>query len=332
MISDVWAALEAEGRSEDGWHARRIHSHSSCDVRAAIRADGTKALLFEVLSKSIPPGADLPDCLGFHLVVETISPGPNGRGRLCLILKDRRFREVFAALCEDVSGAVAASVAEIVGVRALLGRLHTWERFITKFGPDRLSNEEVVGLFAELHFLKCEIISVLDPASAVRAWRGPYREPQDFRFRSVAIEIKASAARAPAGFRVANLDQLDPGIRELLMVYHVVLDANSTSGETVPRLIANIRASMTSVDAGAAADFDASLIEAGYLDIHSDSYEQPYSVHQARWFKVADTFPRMTRDNVMPGVTEASYGVSLEQCLPHMVDASVARTMLHKGF
>jgi hypothetical protein len=325
-ISDLWTALAQEGRTEPGWHARRVHSQSPCDVRAAIRPDGTVAVLFEVLSKSIPPGADLPDCLGFQLSIETITPGPGGMARLCLLLKDRRFRDVFTTLAEDVGAAVAASATEISGVRALLARLSTWERFVTRFGADRLSDDELVGLFAELHFLRSEVIPVVDPASGIRAWRGPHREPQDFRFRAVAIEVKASAARSPTSFQVANLDQLDAGNRDLLLVYHAIVDANSSSGETLPAVIAGIRSSLAIADAGAATDFDASLVEAGYLDIHSEAYQQCFSVRQVRWFRVADTFPRLTRSSVAQGVSEASYSVSLDACLGHLLDSAAART------
>jgi hypothetical protein len=325
-ISDIWTALAQEGRSEPGWHARRVHSRSPCDVRAAIRPDGTVAMLFEVLSRSIPPGADLPDCLGFQLSIETMTPGPGGMSRLCLLLKDRRFREVFTTLAEDVGAAVAASASETAGVRALLARLSTWERFISRFGPDRLSDEELVGLFAELHFLRSEIIPVVDPASGIRGWRGPYREPQDYRFRSVAIEVKASAARLPTVFQVANLDQLDAGTRDLLLVYHVVIDPASSSGETLPAMIAGIRSSLAVADAGAAIGFDTSLIEAGYLDIHADAYQQSFLVRQVRWFKVDETFPRLTRRSVAHGVSEASYSVSIDACLGHLIESADART------
>jgi Putative PD-(D/E)XK family member, (DUF4420) len=327
-ISDSWTALAQEGRTEPGWHARRVYSQSPCDVRAAIRPDGTVAVLFEVLSKSIPPGADLPDCLGFQLSIETITPGPGGMARLCLLLKDRRFRDVFTTMAEDVGAAVAASATETAGVRALLARLSTWERFISRFGPDRLSDEELVGLFAELHFLRSEIIPVVDPASGIRAWRGPHREPQDFRFRSVAIEVKASAARSPSVFQVANLDQLDAGSRELLLVYHVIIDPIASAGETLPAMISSIRSSLANVDAGAAIDFDASLIEAGYLDVHAEAYQQSFSVRQVRWFKVTETFPRLTRSSVARGVAEASYSVSIDACLGHLVESADARTNL----
>lgn len=331
-VSELWKTLVSEGRMEAGWHARRIHPQSACDIRVAIREDGVKALLFEVLSRSVPPGADLPDCVGFLLSFETISPGPGGRGRLCLVLKDNRFADVFAALAEDVGTAVSASTDEAAGIRALLGRLNTWERFIMRFGPGRLSDEELVGLYAELYFLRTEVVSIVDHASAIRAWRGPFREPQDFRFRSVAVEVKASAARSPASFIVANLDQLDDTVRDLLLVFHVTVDASSAGGDMLPQLVADIRAVIASSDAGAAIEFDASLVEAGYLDIHAEFYDAGYSVRQAKWFKVADSFPRLTRGTVPLGITEASYGVSLEACQLHMIEAAVGRTAMRERF
>jgi hypothetical protein len=96
-VAEAWAVLAAESRIEPGWHTRRVHAGSACDIRSAVRApDGALAVLFEVEAKSIPPGAKLPNCVGFEVTLETISPGPGGRVRLCLVLKDQRYRDVFA--------------------------------------------------------------------------------------------------------------------------------------------------------------------------------------------------------------------------------------------
>ena len=328
-LSDLWTEIALEGKTEPGWHARRIHSESACDMRAAIQApSGTIGLLFEVSAKSVPPASELPNCVGFNLAIETMHPGPNGSVRLCLLLKDRRFKDIFTTLAEDVIGPVAGAPTEATGVRSLLGRLHTWQRFVSRFGVERLSDEELVGLFAELHFMSSEVVPFVDCASAVGAWRGPYGEPQDFRFRSVAVEVKASSARAPAVFRIANLDQMDPGSREILLVYHVVLDADLAAGQTLPELIGRIRSTLVASDAAAAVDFDASLIETGYLDIHSDAYSRRFAVRSSTWLNVANDFPRLTRGTVMQGVTDASYSVSLQACVPHTIDANVAHEMM----
>lgn len=328
-MRQTWATLAGEGRTEPGWHVRRVYAESACDIRAAIAApSGTPALLFEVEAQSIPPGAVLPACIGFELTPETMVAGPNGRLRLCLTLRDARFLTVFETLSEDVATAVAAATSEGLGVKALLARLRTWERFVQRFGPDHLSDEEQLGLFAELRCLNSHLLHVMDTGAAVKGWRGPHGEPQDFRFRAAAIEVKATASRNPQMFRVSNLDQLDRGPLEILLVHHVAVDAGGPTGQTLPEAVADARAALAP-DPVAVADLDASLIESGYLDQHETAYaDRRYAVRSAAWFLVEGAFPRLTRGTVPPGIGEAQYGVLLQSCTPHGVDEATAMAKL----
>jgi hypothetical protein len=326
---EAWRALTAEARTEPGWHALRVLAGSACDMRVALRApDGARAVLFEVAARSLPAGADLPSCVGFDLMLETISPGPGGRVRLCLALRDRRYSDVFSTLADDVLRTAATSPNEAHAVKALLGRLHTWERFVSRFGPDRLTDEQQVGLFAELLFLLTEVIPGMDAAAAVRAWRGPYREAQDFRFRAAAVEVKATAARTPASFRVANLDQLSLGTFEVLLIQHVTVQADALGGNTLPDMVRLVRTALLASDAAAASDFDAALLEAGYLDAHADSYERTFASLAKLWLNVTGEFPRLTRISVPTGISEATYSVALAPCAPYAVEADVARAMI----
>ena len=328
-IRTAWSVLAGEGRTEPGWHARRVQSGSSCDIRAAIGVPGdTPALLFEVQAQSIPAGAAFPACVGFELAPQTVIPGPNGRVRLCLILRDSRFRTVFGTLADDVGLAVAAALSEVLGVKALLARLRTWERFVQRFGPDHLSDEEQLGLFAELRCLMLYLLPVMDTGAAVRGWRGPYGEPQDFRFNMAAIEVKATASNNPLTFRVSNLDQLDKGGMDILLVVHLAVDVGAPTGRTLPEAVADARAAL-SIDPVAVSDLDASLIESGYLDQHEFAYaDRRYTVRGAAWFLVEGAFPRLTRGTVPLGVGEAKYSVTLQSCTPHKVDQAAAVAML----
>ncbi len=329
-VAEAWALLSAEGRTEPGWHARRIHLGSACDIRSAVRAsDGTVAVLFEIASKSLLPGAVFPDCVGFELKLETIEPGPNGRVRLCLVLKDARYRDVFGTLGDDVASVVAGAPTEAQGVKLLLGRLHTWERFVSRFGPDRLSDEQQIGLFAELQFLIAEVIPVVPAASAaVVAWRGPYMEAQDYRFRAVAVEVKASSAKSPNSFQVSNLDQLDVGTADALLLYHVTIETDAAVGVTLPEMVAKARQTLGASDPAASSDLDAALLEVGYLDIHAASYDRILRIGAIRWFYAADAFPKLTRATVPLGVGSASYSVSLDACASFALDAASARNMI----
>ncbi len=328
-VVEAWEAILAEGRSEPGWHTRRVRHGSVCDISAAVRAqDRTEAVLFETASRSVPLGADVPECVGFEVRVETVIPGPGGRVCICLTLRDRRYREVFATLCEDVVGVVSGADTETRAMKLLFGRLHTWERFISRFGPDRLSDERQIGLFAELRFLRDEIVPLLSAATAVRCWRGPYLEAHDFRFRAAGVEAKATASRNPVSFPVANLDQLDPGALEALIVVHARIDVDSGTGDTLPQVVADLRDVLSASDPGAASDLDVSLIEAGYLDVHAAHYDRLLRVQEALWLEVREGFPRLTRGTVPFGVGAASYSVALDACAPFAITAEEGRRII----
>ena len=169
----------------------------------------------------------------------------------------------------------------------------------------------------------------MDTGAAIRGWRGPYGEPQDFRFRAAAIEVKATASRNPLSFRVSNLDQLDRDALGVLLVHYLAVDIDSPSGRTLPEAVADLRAALASADPIAASDLDASLIESGYLDQHEPAYaDKRYSVRSASWFVVEGTFPRLTRGTVPPGIGEATYSVMLQFCASQLTDEATALGML----
>ena len=180
--------------------------------------------------------------------------------------KDTRYRDVFGTLGKDVAGVVASAATEAQGVKLLLGRLHTWERFLSRFGPDRLSDGQQIGLFAELHFLTAEAIPIVPAASAaVTAWRGPYMEPTRLRFRAVAgggqgqfskvTELLSGVEPRPTGTRVpAGIE------RSLLVLSRVTIGSDGRYGSTLPEMVAKARAALAASDPAGSSDLDTSLI------------------------------------------------------------------------
>ena len=108
-------------------------------------------------------------------------PGPNERVRLCLLLSDRIYREVFEVLCQDVIETVIRASSIPGAVQSLFSRLRIWQGFIKRYGPEGLSPEEQAGLFAELHFLRNSVIGQLPAPDAVESWEGPTGGVQDFQ-------------------------------------------------------------------------------------------------------------------------------------------------------
>ena len=332
-LTETWRQIALEEHTGTGWVARRIYPDRPTRIQAAIRKpENALAILFEISNRSLPSGASLPDCIGFKLSVEVLRPGPGGNCRLCLTLKDQRYRDVFVALSDDVAGTVSEAENEIAGVRLLLGRLNTWERFLDRYGVNLMSPDEQVGLFSELKFLENELLKILPAMDAVQSWRGPYRAPQDFMLGSMAVEIKTTTSRNQTSFKVASLEQLDTGSLSCLLIHHSVLSIDETAGICLPDFIADLREAIANTDPGAASQFDASLIEAGYLEAHEEAYrERAFVVARKSWFEVRSGFPLLAPTTVPLGVVAAKYTISLAACAPFELDVEVSRDKLKAG-
>lgn len=329
-VSELWNSIEVGSEEQTGWMTRRIRPGTTFDLLAARRVDDNAlALLFAVPSRTLPPWSSLPDCIGFHAFVELLEAGPEGRCRICLVLKDQRYGDVFSALAQDVVDNVFKADGEASAVRTFLARLNTWQRFLERFGLNILSREEQAGLFAELSFLERHLIPLLGPAGATASWQGPYAAPQDFTFGSVAVEVKATTNEGAAVFRVANLEQLDPGTSETLLLSHVSLSTTHSEGRTLPEIVTKVRDTIAGMDPGAATTLDAALFEAGYLDTHAGAYAtNTFKVIRERWFHVRDDFPRLTTANVSLGVAAVRYSVSLSGCIPFEVQPARAAELM----
>src|SRR5262249_25067588 len=156
--------------------------------------DRSPALLIEVAARTIPPIVEYPSGRGFRLYPETVTPGPRGQVRLCLVLTDSAFADVFSILAHDVAETVARTSSEQDAVRSFIARVRVWQGFMNRHGPDGLSSEAQTGLFAELSFLESIVLARLLPADAIQAWTGPSGGAQDFVMGRTAIEIKATTA------------------------------------------------------------------------------------------------------------------------------------------
>lgn len=327
----LWKDLADEPRGQPGWYTRRIFPDAVSDIRAAIlEPGGTPALLIEVASSAIPTDVAYPSSRGFELSPEIAYPGPNGRVRLCLLLSDRVYRDVFEVLCQDVAGTIAEASSERETVQALLSRLRIWQGFMKRYGPEGLGLEEQVGLFAELTFLMENVIGRLEAFRAVESWKGPAGGVQDFEFPGCSIEVKSTTILPPGPVKISSLSQLDETRVKRLFLCHMAFDTGSVSGLTLPELVQKTRGILGSEDRSAVMMFNESLLEAGYLDIHEGRYSsRRYLVRSVRFFEVTGDFPRIRASEVRTGVLSGSYGIEFSACLPCELDAErVRNTML----
>jgi hypothetical protein len=175
-------------------------------------------------------------------------------------------------------------------------------------GGRRLSLKQLAGLFGELMLLE----RLLERnASATPRWRGPLREPHDFRSDRVAVEVKTTLATEDRIVHIHGLDQLTAPETASLYLLHVRAESPAEAGTNVPALVAKL------LPADHTGRLPGLLAAAGYLAEHAESYESlTFEVKEEQLFKVGAEFPRLSVDSfpnhqVPAGLSDFRYSLDL---------------------
>ena len=331
MVSagEIWDELATTSDREtqkDGWYSRRIYPDADSGIFLALRQPGAvPALLVEVNATAVGVVREYPSARGFELYPESVTSGPRGRTRLCLVLADTRYRDVLEVVVNDVSERIALTPGEGDAVKTFIARLHVWQNFMRKHGVEGLANEAQIGLFGELLFLADHLFDRVPAHDSVNAWKGPIGGNQDFDIGRRCVEVKCTTVIPPVTVNIASMTQLDETLVESLLLCHVSLVLDSRDGESLPKLVDRLRASIQVQDVSALDGFNAMLIEAGYLDSHSELYSDTrYTHRETRFFKVAEGFPRIAARDLAGGISKCSYTVLLTACAPYEVRGTEA--------
>ena len=331
MVSagEIWDELATAGdlvESENGWHLRRICPNADTGIFVALRHPGAvPALLVEVDASAVRLTGEYPSARGFELYPESVTPGPRGRTRLCLVLADDGYRDVFEVLVNDVGERIALTPGQEEGIKTLIARLYVWQIFLRRHGVQGLTIEAQIGLFGELTFLADHLIDQLPAHDSVNAWKGPAGGNQDFDIGGRCAEVKSTTVIPPVSVTIANITQLDETLVDLLLLCHIALVPNGRNGESLPELVDRLRTTLHVQDVSALDDFNAKLIEAGYLDSHRELYSDArYRPRKTTFFRVNEGFPRITVDDLRVGIADCSYSVLLTACAPYELEVADA--------
>ena len=153
----------------------------------------------------------------------------------------------------------------------------------------------------------------LDPM-AVAGWKGGERAHQDFQFPTGAVEVKTTLAKQPQVVRITSERQLDDSAWPALFLQVIALETRDGGGETLPTMVATLRAKLMS-DGTALESFEDGLVAYGYLDAHVSRYaERGYLVRSEKLFHVKRGFPRLTERELAPGIGDVDYGLAVAAC------------------
>ncbi|MGD0390989.1 MAG: PD-(D/E)XK motif protein [Tepidisphaeraceae bacterium] len=327
QIDELWAALEADAvggsAGSGGWLLRLARSVAGCPLFVGLElASRRRAILLQLPEDTLPARRLWPRSKG----LEPLAVSVEGNSYFGVVLKESRFLDVFTALAEDLARRVSEVDNSESHARVFLGQLARWQKFLSA-SVDGLSEESQRGLWGELRFLREQLLPALGP-SAVSGWKGGERAHQDFQFQEAAVEVKTTLAKQPQIVRITSERQLDCTAWKVLFLNVISLDMKDGVGETLPAMVASLRAKMAS-DATASEQFEDELLMAGFLDAHALRYSgRGYTVRSVNSFRVSPGFPCLVEAQMPVGVGDVSYDLTVAACEPFKVSTDAISASL----
>lgn len=202
-------------------------------------ADGNFALVLTALAETTP---ELPQISGIDIECKAAA---ENRSELVLTLVDGEQAALFRALCRDLLEATHQLPVEAntQGAIIVIGRIRRWQQLLGKRRNNLLSRQKIIGLVGELLFLENVMLAERPAEEAIRAWRGPYGDEQDFAVADRILETKSQLSSADQVIKVSSEAQLDT-ISGEIVVWHQTLAStspNSSGARTLNEHVASIR-------------------------------------------------------------------------------------------
>lgn len=232
---------------------------------------------------------------------------------------DRAVLQTFAAVTADVIAHLRDAIPSASRAHMVVEALNKWQWF-WDVDPDRLSDNDAVGLFGELWFL---IQWVGVTPEAVRAWQASATSRHDFQWRALSVEVKTTAQRRHGAtvHHVQNLDQLaDPEVGDLLL-FSLRVTQDVLARNTLGSLVAHVLDRLPSPPDRD--DFLRKLSRRGYTPALSQRAAVAYRVQEEELYRVDATFPRITiasfASELPAAVGDISYVLDMSACRPWLI-------------
>jgi hypothetical protein len=200
-------------------------------------------------------------------------------------------------------------------------------------GAAALPADREVGLFGELTVLCC-LLSAMDGARAVAAWRGPNGDEHDFDLGNGDLEVKTTTSESRVHW-IGSLSQLEPTPGRQLWVLSVQVTTGLAESVTVSGLIGKLRSWLADADLDA---FEKKLYAAGWRNQYGTRPLRGFALRSRPLLLPVNTeFPALTLkrmaavDMPLSRLREISYSVDVAGLAEEPCPPDVIRQLVTEG-
>lgn len=278
----------------------------------------TFALELYVQFEETPEKISFPRWKGVEIGTATLPEYGDSLGK-CIFLKQSEQSEgyIFEIIVEDLR----VSIEQLQNLKNIISCfsnvLTKWRNFFLLEKDIQLSKERELGLLGELSLLK-QLIGIYGEV-AVSFWSGCNDETHDFYIQGNAIEVKATAQKAPYKANISSEYQLDTQdvLNDLYLQFYAFRKSES-DGFTLSEIVRDVELSLIS-DTTFLQQFYEKLIRYGYLTACAELYQTGYFVREDSLYKVGTGFPRIERSKLETGLSNVTYSISIDMCQKFLV-------------
>jgi hypothetical protein len=230
----------------------------------------------------------------------------DGSYKSVIVLIDPDLLPLFISFCEDLCLFLSNCSYESL-TRNLQNRVVRWQEMFKRGRSNILTENEIRGLFGELHVLERIIQNNnYDTNTILSSWIGSEHSDQDFIFPELALEVK-TLPHNQTNIKISSENQLDLSHKSLYLICLQLV--HESSGHSLNDLEKRIIKSLS--DERLIEQFHYKLALRGYLSILQ--YEEyRFNIHHISAYKVTHDFPAIRKSLLPHGISAVSYSINLD--------------------
>lgn len=319
-IKQIWDDLANDNSVLNGLLFRRYSVAVMPDVYVALQNPEMFLCVYIAISKTTE--VNITNFSKLQEIQVDLFASPNQIDKKILIFKLLNFehKDIFAVLCEDLIQRISNETNEKRIIREVLNRFEKWKSLFNKIGLNGLKPEQQRGLYGELYFLRKFLQTKNNFIPILSTWTGTEKQIRDFQSGAWAVEVKTTHGNNHQKVQISSERQLDTKNLEDLFLYHISLEQQQNSGETLNDIVDSV-INILRDDIIALNKFKSKLYEVGYFDLQRDLYETiGYHIRHDVFYKVEIDFPRIEENDLRAGVGDVKYSIILSQCAPFSIN------------
>lgn len=282
-------------------------------ARVALDREGHRHLLVPAGEEQIP--SDQRQSV-LTVIQRNLRFGPVAESFVDVSCAEAGLAAEFDDLIMDVVESISESEEPARDTVLVIGR---WRRMFSSAAGHQLSEEQRVGLAAELSVLKA--LHEANPSVGAALWTGPDRASHDFELSSRCLEVKAYGGTSDQ-IQIHGLGQLGTHEERPLFLLLIQVERGD-DGLTLAELVDSVRREFEGDPALAA-----QLAKAGWRAGDSALADVRYQIGSPVVVPVESDVPRLvpsmlSAGAVPVGVSKVRYSVEISELIPHAAELTL---------